>query len=202
MTVGNCYALTEGGGAAQACPAAGAMHLADDLLIVEPVDADGRPVPPGTRSDKIYLTNLFNHAQPLIRYEVTDQIELLPDDGPCPCGSTHRRIADPYGRLDDVFRYGSRSVHPHVFRSPLSRRPEITEYQVRQTASGADVDVHAVGPCATGELAADIAAALAGVGVPDPQVEVHAVERLERPASGKLLRFVSLERARAGFETA
>jgi hypothetical protein len=27
------------------------MHLPDDLVIVEPVDQAGRPVPPGTRFD-------------------------------------------------------------------------------------------------------------------------------------------------------
>jgi phenylacetate-coenzyme A ligase PaaK-like adenylate-forming protein len=195
--VGNNYSLSEGGGAAQAC-AHGAMHLADDLLIIEPVDADGRPVPPGTRCAKLYLTNLFNHALPLIRYEVTDQIELLTGTDPCPCGSTHRRIADPYGRLDDVFTYrgpaGALTVHPHVFRSPLARRREIVEYQVRQTAAGARVAVRTTGPCATDELAADIAAGLAAAGLPAPEVEVDLVAGFPRPVSGKLIRFLPLGR--------
>ena len=37
-----------------------ASHLSEDLVIVEPVDEDGRPVAPGERSAKVYLTNLFN----------------------------------------------------------------------------------------------------------------------------------------------
>lgn len=191
--VGNNYALTEGGGAAQACSALG-MHLAEDLLIVEPVDENGRPVPPGTRSAKVFLTNLFNHALPLVRYEVTDQIELLADAGPCPCGSTHRRMADPYGRLDDVFDYDGLRVHPHVFRSPLGRRREVVEYQVRQTPTGAAVTVRATDPLDPAALAADIATELAGVGLPRPDVTVDVVDALPRPPSGKLVRFVPLGR--------
>lgn len=197
VTVGNNYALSEGGAAAPACRA-GAMHLAEDLLVVEPVDADGRPVPAGRRCDKLYLTNLYNHALPLIRYEVTDQIELLTDGAPCPCGSTHRRIADPYGRLDDVFHYGELTVHPHVFRSPLSRRREIVEYQVWQTADGADIAVRVTDRCDTDDLATDIAAELARVGLPAPRVQVGVVDHLPRPASGKLIRFVSTEREGLG----
>ena len=54
------------------------MHLSEDLVIVEPVDEDGRPVAPGERSAKVYLTNLFNRALPLIRYEITDEVTIRP----------------------------------------------------------------------------------------------------------------------------
>ena len=70
---------------------------------MELVDNAGRPVPTGVRSDKIFLTNLYNLALPLIRYEITDQLELLRRGG-CPCGSAFRRVGDPHGRLDDTFR--------------------------------------------------------------------------------------------------
>jgi phenylacetate-CoA ligase len=197
----NGYGSSEGGGIAVGCGAGPWLHLSDDLVIVEPVDAAGRPVPPGRRADKVYLTNLVNHALPLIRYELTDQIELLDDPAPCPCGSTHRRIADPYGRLDDLFTYGAVAVHPHLFRSPLSRRPEIVEYRVRQTPAGATVAVRATGPFDAAALAVEITAGLAGVGVPRPRVDVEVTERLPRPVSGKLSRFEPLavpDRSRTG----
>ena len=53
------------------------IHLPDDLCIFEPVDADGRPVGPGALSHRVLVTNLYNHTQPLIRYEVTDQVTLI-----------------------------------------------------------------------------------------------------------------------------
>jgi hypothetical protein len=92
--------------------------------------------------------------------------------------------------LDDVFDYDGRTVHPHVFRSPLSRGAEIVEYQVRQTPTGADVAVRCTGPFATDQLAADIAAALASAGIPTPHVVVNTVSGFPRPASGKLVRFI------------
>jgi phenylacetate-CoA ligase len=111
-----------------------ASHLPDDLCIVEPVGSDGRPVPDGVASQRVYVTNLYNHALPLIRFEITDEVTVL--GGTCLCGSQFRRIADPQGRLDDTFVYiGGVRVHPHLFRSVLGEQRHIVEYQVtRQDA--------------------------------------------------------------------
>jgi len=167
------------------------LHLNDDLLIMELVDAAGDPVRAGDCSDKIYVTNLFNYAMPLIRYEVTDQFRLL--DGPCPCGSAHQRIADPLGRLDDCFRYGELIVNAHVFRSTLGRRRHIVEYQVRQTPTGADIAARCTGPVDFVGLCAEIADELTALGLTGPQVTVVPVDHLERiAASGKLKRFIPL----------
>ena len=187
----NYYACSEAGAVAISCHRGGdGLHLADDLLIVEPVTSRDEPVPPGGRADKIYLTNLFNHTLPLIRYEITDEVTLL--DGPCRCGSGHRLIADPQGRLDDTFDYGQIAVHPHVFRSPLSRHRSIIEYQIRQTARGATITVVCDGPADLPALEAELAAGLTGIGVPSPQVSVTPAASIERHATGKLRRFVPL----------
>jgi hypothetical protein len=63
----------------------------------------------------LFAASLADFATPLIRYELTDQVVLL--DEPCPCGSSHRRVADVQGRLDDRLVYGNVDVHPHVLRS-------------------------------------------------------------------------------------
>jgi phenylacetate-CoA ligase len=52
------------------------MHLPDDLVIVEPVDQAGRPVPPGTRSDKLDVTAVTNPLLPLIRLKLTGRRSL------------------------------------------------------------------------------------------------------------------------------
>ena len=189
--VANMYGTSEAGPVGVGCFRGPGIHLCDDLVIVEPVDQAGRPVRPGVRSDKVYLTALANPTLPLIRFELTDQVTFL--ERSCPCGSAHQLIADVESRLDDVFTYpGGQVVHPHVFASVLRRDPGIVEYQVRQVPSGAEVLV--VGdPADPPAIGRAIAAELARMGVPDPAVAVAVVNRLERQATGKVRRFRPLE---------
>jgi phenylacetate-coenzyme A ligase PaaK-like adenylate-forming protein len=188
--VGNAWGTSEGGGVAIPCEHS-RSHLSEDLVIVEPVDEDGLPVAPGQRSAKVYLTNMFNRVLPLIRYEITDEVTILPE--PCPCGSAARCVADIQGRLDDWFDYDGRRVHPHVFRAAIGRHAGVVEYQVRQTELGARIAVSCGARVDVEQLGREIADALAGAGVPDPTVDVTAVPRLERdPGPAKLRRFVPL----------
>ncbi len=190
----NCWGTSEGGGTGVGCDQGG-THFSEDQLIVEPVDLDGQPVPAGERSAKVYLTNLYNRTLPLIRYEITDEVTVVPE--PCPCGSAHRRIADIQGRLDDVFVYREVRVHPHLFRSELGREPGVVEYQVRQTPLGASIAVRCSAPVNLDGLSNRIAAALTRSGLERPQITVEAVDRLERPGGpAKLKRFVPLAQNR------
>ena len=118
---------------ARSYPGSRGLHLNEDIAVYEPVDAANRPVAPGTRASKLLLTNVINHALPLIRYELTDEITVLDEPNPDPW--TGRRIADIEGRSDDVFTYDHVEVHPYVFRSAIGRRREVLEFQVRQTVT-------------------------------------------------------------------
>ena len=188
--VGNIWAASESGGIAVPCQHS-RSHLNEDLLIVEPVDEDGLPVAPGERSAKLYVTNLFNRALPLIRYEITDEVRILND--PCPCGSAHRCVADIQGRLDDMFSYDGVRIHPHVFRSALARHAGVVEYQVHQSTRGARIAVRCAAPVDLDRLRGEIGRALGGLGVPRPAVELTVVPQLERdPGPAKLRRFVPL----------
>jgi phenylacetate-CoA ligase len=199
VTVINIYGTSEGGGTAVGC-GRGGTHVSEDQLIVEPVDLAGRPVPPGERSAKIYLTNLYNPVLPLIRYEITDEVTVLP--GPCPCGSAHRRIADVQGRLDDVFTYQGLRVHPHLFRTALSREAGIVEYQVRQIPAGAAIAIRCTAPVSLDALRDRVAAGLAATGLDRPRVTVEVVDRFERPGGpAKLKRFIPLDGAPAPLST-
>jgi phenylacetate-coenzyme A ligase PaaK-like adenylate-forming protein len=191
VPVGNWWGSSEGGAMAMPCDLA-RTHLSDDLLIIEAVDESFRPVPPGERSAKILLTNLYNTTLPLIRYEITDEVTVL--DERCACGSAFRLIGDIQGRLDDTFVYGGRPINAHVFRSPLSRRSEIVEYQVRQTPDGVAVSIRCTGEVDTAGLAAEITAALQALGLDRPAVTISVVDHLDRQATGKLKRFIPLLR--------
>ena len=177
VPVGNRYAMSEG---VFAGFCGRANHLPDDLCIFEAADSQGRPVPFGVRSQRVYVTNLYNLVQPLIRYEVTDEVTLL--GGTCPCGSAFRRIADPQGRLDETFVYpGGVSVHPHVFRSALGQHAPIIEYQVQQTQRGADILVVVDAQFDPRPVVTQIERALVGAGTGESSSDAEGGARA-RPA--------------------
>lgn len=189
--IANLWGTSEGGITAIGCFQDSGLHLCDDLLIIEPIDAQANPVPPGVASDRILLTNLFNPILPLIRYEITDEITVLEE--PCACGSEHRRVSDIQGRSDDVFHYGDgSSVHPHIFRSVLARTAAISEYQVQQREHGALVLLRSAGEPDTEAIAQAITAVLARAGHARLTVDARVVQTLPRTAVGKLQRFVPL----------
>src|SRR5271170_3218043 len=83
------------------CGVGEGMHIADDLVILEPVDTQGNIVPYGQPADRVLLTNLYNRDQPLIRYDIADGMTIT--DAACPCGCAHRRITEVLARMEGVF---------------------------------------------------------------------------------------------------
>ncbi|MDQ6898364.1 MAG: hypothetical protein M3072_02465 [Candidatus Dormibacteraeota bacterium] len=112
------------------------LTFATDLCLAELVDGRGQPVPAGTPSAKVLITNLHNLTLPLIRYELTDSFSARP--GTQPGGYLQAAVE---GRSDGVFLYRSVSIHPHAIRTVLASCAKVTEYQVRQTEHGIDVTV-------------------------------------------------------------
>jgi phenylacetate-coenzyme A ligase PaaK-like adenylate-forming protein len=139
---------------------------------------------------------LYNRTLPLLRYEVTDRITLLPEER-CACGCAFRRIADVEGRQEDIFLYpGGVAVHPLAFAAPFGREPALIEYRVRQTPRGAEIEVKANGPLALEDLRRAILANLEGLALASPEVSIRIVDSIERVGIGKLKRFVPLPASR------
>jgi phenylacetate-CoA ligase len=181
----NQFTCTEGL-TGQSDPGGVVLTFASDMCIAELVDADHQPVPDGTPSAKVLLTNLYNYTQPLIRYELTDLFTRHPADP----GHGHLR-ATVQGRADDTFRYGDIAVDPLVIRTVMVRLPAVQEYQVRQIPQGIDVAAVASGSLDHAALAAALARSLRAAGLPDPQVQVRQVSDLARhPQTGKARRFI------------
>jgi phenylacetate-CoA ligase len=180
------YATTEGLWAAQ-CAAHAGFHVFEELCIVENVDDDRRPVPDGTPGARVLVTNLFNRAQPLIRYELPDVVTH--DAEPCPCGRTLARMRDVHGRSADVLVLDGVTVHPLQFAA-LAADPDVREFQVVQRgnrltlrvvcADDTDLAVLSV------RLTHRVGAAMHELGVADPQIAIEPCLAIDRPASGKL----------------
>lgn len=191
VTVANVWATSEAGAIASGDFERPGMVLNEDMVICEPVDLNGHPIQPGETADRVYVTSLFNHSLPLIRYELCDAITLQSPDSDS--GLDFSRIADIQGRFDEVFDYGDDvRVHTHVFRSALSHEPSMTDYQIRQTPGGVRLLLRASGPVDPEATRRRIEQRLRDAGLRDPRVEVEIVEQIERLPSGKIKRYVPM----------
>jgi phenylacetate-CoA ligase len=183
----NTFASTEGL-VGHSDPGGTELTFASDMCLTELVDSGGRPVPPGTPSARVLVTNLHNFSQPMIRYELTDSFTACARAG---SGGPLRALVA--GRDDGSFRYGAVVVHPIAVRTVMTAAPAVTEYQVRQTARGVDLDVVAAGHVDQRAVSAAVAASLTTAGLRDPAVTVRVVASIARhPATGKTRRFVPI----------
>jgi phenylacetate-CoA ligase len=125
---GECVFLSNG------CPTHAGAHVNADWAILEVVDADNRPVPPGQPGEKVLVTNLTNFVQPFIRYELGDRVTMA--TRPCACGSRLPRLERVDGRTGDQFwvraagGYGRVTIH--AFKNALECVREIREWQATQ----------------------------------------------------------------------
>jgi phenylacetate-CoA ligase len=189
VAIHNLWGSTEIGVQAVGCAHGAGLHVCEDEVILERVDDSGTPVGPDEPAARTLATGLANSTFPFIRYDLGDQV--IPLAGTCACGSAFARIADIAGRRDDDFRYGDTTVPAIAFRHVLGTDPRVSEYQVAQTATGADVVV--VGAPDTEALACSIVAALRRYGLSAPIIRIKVATSLQRhQASGKLRRFIPL----------
>ena len=97
--VHNLWGSTEIGVQAVGCRQGDGLHICADEVILERVDEVGRPVGADEPAARTLATGLAGRTFPFIRYDLGDEVTLLP--GRCPCGSAMPRVADIAGRRDD-----------------------------------------------------------------------------------------------------
>ncbi|HET6687122.1 MAG TPA: hypothetical protein VFH02_11415 [Jiangellaceae bacterium] len=173
-------------------PGDSALVFNTDMCIVELVDDDYRPVPPGVPSTKVLVTNLYNLTQPLIRYELADSFVRQPD------AADHGHLrAQVQGRTEEVLHYDEIDIHPLAVRSVMVKTQEVVDYQVRQTPRGVEVDAVTAGTANVERLTGLLAHALTDAGLSEPDVTVRIVDSLQRHhETGKLRRFVPVDAIR------
>jgi phenylacetate-CoA ligase len=179
--------------------AAGRLHLNADWVMLEPVDAQGRPVPPGELSARCLLSNLANHVQPLIRYELGDRIRM--DTVACRCGSALPAL-QVHGRDEALLVLDGADGHPVslpplALSTVLEDQAGVFDFQLRQVDArtlvlrlgGPRERARSLAPrCREVLLRYAAAQGAAGVRVLD-----ECGEPVPRGRSGKALRVVALE---------
>ena len=180
------YAATETAGIASPCVYRN-RHLYEDLLIVEPVDRDGSPVPRGTTGARVLVTVLFSRTLPLIRYEMSDTVRL--GGRGCPCGRSFTLLEDIEGRIEDVLDMqgsaGPVRVHPIVFHHVLDQAAAGGWQVVQEPARLRVLLAGLAAGNSPQAVQAAVAGALRAAGVVGTPVDVDVVSQLERTPSGK-----------------
>jgi putative adenylate-forming enzyme len=185
----NQYASTETACIAAECQEGRRLHLFEDLVIVEAVDSEHRPVPPGEYGDRLLVTVLFNHTQPLIRYELNDSVRLV--DKPCPCGRPFRQVESVQGRVEDTLmmpaaRGGQVAIRPLVFNRIMDLLP-VSGWQVIQEADDGLTVLLSGARDGVSEAAVmtALSRALAENGASVPRLDVKRVPAIPKTAAGK-----------------
>jgi putative adenylate-forming enzyme len=192
----NVYAATETGGIAAECEQHRGMHLFEDLVIPEVVDDEYRPVEPGTTGSRLLVTVLFSRTLPLIRYELTDRVQLAAQD--CPCGRPFRLVAEIEGRTDDVVELpavagGKIRVHPNVFHRALDLL-NASGWQVRQESDGIRVVIQASAvKLDSSAIELSVTQSLAAAGANPGHVRIEEVPEIPAGPSGKRPLIVALK---------
>jgi putative adenylate-forming enzyme len=186
-SVFNNYAATEGMMAVE-CEQHRGMHVMEDLVLVENVDQDNQPVPPSVFGDKLLVTPLYKHTQPLIRYVIEDRVRFSSE--PCPCGRPFKLIDSIEGRMQEVLSFpraggGEVRIHPLLFHTLLDMLP-VSGWQVVQETNGLHIllaQVHA--SLDDSQIESQVQNALMAQDAVVSLIQVHQVDAIPQTIAGK-----------------
>lgn len=121
------YASTEMQTAFTECKAGRGGHHHPELLIVELLDENDQPVPPGAPGE-VTITTLGVEAMPLLRYKTGDICQY--DTTPCSCGRQTLRLSPVIGRRKQMIKYKGTTLYPPALYDLLSDMEEVREFIV------------------------------------------------------------------------
>ena len=185
------YVAAELGTLAWECPdVPGALHLNDDMQIIEILDDRDQPVPEG-ETGEVIVTQLCCLAQPLLRYRLGDLAARIP--GPCGCGRGLARLTPVQGRTRHVIRLADgRVLYGMMVSTVVKPFPEVRRWQLRQTAPDVVQLLVVPSPAWRPEVAEKIARQLEEKFGRGLRFEVEAVTDIPLAPTGKLQTIVPL----------
>lgn len=132
-TVSNSYGTSEFLPIGWEC-SHGHMHANTDWVLIEPVDAQGRPVEAGELSHSTLITHLANEVQPIIRYDIGDRLRV--HDHACGCGSPFP-VIEVHGRQEEPLRMRGLDGHlvtllPLALTTLLEDHAQVFHFQIEQ----------------------------------------------------------------------
>ncbi len=186
------YGATEAGLITAECPHSHRHHVMAELVLVEVLDEAGGPCRPGSLG-RVIVTPFYNHAMPLVRYDIEDL--AVPATQPCGCGRGLPTLDAVVGRARDIFRFadGTR-VWPEVRTGEIRRYVPHLQQQIVQVALD-QIEVRYVprSPDQVNDIQG-LTAYLRSALHPSIHVTAVPVAAIPRSAGGKYDDFLSLVR--------
>ena len=125
------YSSSEVGAIAIECPDSGLLHVMEENLIVEILDENGNDCEPG-EIGRVVITDLFNSAAPIIRYDIGDYAEVGEQ---CPCGRHLLTLKKVLGRERNLLKRADGSTFwPLAAQRKVANIVEMTQWQIIQHA--------------------------------------------------------------------
>jgi phenylacetate-CoA ligase len=182
LPVADGYGSREAGFIAHQCPA-GSYHVTMESLVVELLDAAGRPVGPGQKGE-IAITHLDACGMPFIRYRTGDLARR--STGVCPCGRGLELLEIIEGRRTDMLRTKAGGyAHALSVIYVLRDEPAVGEFKITQRAN-LDLDVSIVTKGRFDDACASRVGGLLKHQIGDDiDVRIRLVDRIEPDPSGK-----------------
>jgi phenylacetate-CoA ligase len=175
------------------CKAQAGGHIHPALGIVEILDEEGRPLPPG-EAGEVVMTPLMTEGMPLLRFRTGDVSFLV--EGGCGCGRTPPRLGPVIGRRKQMIKCHGTTLYPPAVFAALDDMDAVGEYYMvvdsdYELSDKIEVHVAVTDPACTSAHIAERLQARLRV---RPVVVIEPGEALRRvvydPASRKPVRFI------------
>jgi phenylacetate-CoA ligase len=112
-------------------------HHHPELLIVEVLDDNGKPVPAGEPGE-VTITTLGVEGMPLLRYKTGDIAVAYTE--PCACGRTTLRLGPVLGRKQQLIKLKGTTIYPPGIFELLNEMSSIRDYVVEASTGELGTD--------------------------------------------------------------
>ena len=121
------YSSTEMGATFSECEYGCGGHVHPELIIVEIIGEDDRPVPDGEVGE-IVVTTLGVEGMPLLRFRTGDMAAKITEQ--CRCGRWSYRLTPLVGRKNNMIKFKGTTLYPPMIIDVLDNRNDIAGYQL------------------------------------------------------------------------
>ena len=121
------YASTEMATAFTECEAQQGGHHHPELVIVEILDEENKPVKSGEIGE-LTITTLGLEALPLLRYKTGDMVKA--HNNLCSCGRNTLRLSPVFGRKQQMIKLKGTTIYPPAIQNVLNDIEDIVDYVI------------------------------------------------------------------------